>query len=478
MGIYGAINSAVSGLSAQATALENISGNVANSQTVGFKRLDTTFSDLVSGGGSTQADQVSGTTYATSRATNTIGGDISSNDVDTYMAINGEGYFVVTQAADFVDGSTTFADDTFYTRAGDFEVNKEGYFVNQSGYYLKGFPLDPTTGNPVGDNPSVIQINSQPLAANSTTTVSYQASLPTVPDTTNYDGSDADTALLNTGANSPPASGANLGASDIAVGGTNETDFLATSITGGAVTTYNSNGSEVPLNIRWAKIDNTAGAEVWSMYIDTGGDATNEYYKIGDVTFDGNGDIDTLTPNGAGAVTVTNTGTESFTLDEITVGGVTAGTAGNAADSITISFANGSLTQFADPDGIATSVNLSQNGYAAGELTNIAIDESGRVIASYSNNQTRALYEIPLATFQAEQNLRRVDGAAFAATSDSGDANLSGGGAVISNALELSNADIADEFSKLIITQQAYSANSRIVTSADEMLDSALNMVR
>ena len=91
MGIYGAINSAVSGLSAQATALENISGNVANSQTVGFKRLDTTFSDLVSGGGSTQADQVSGTTYATSRATNTIGGDISSDGVDTDMAINGEG---------------------------------------------------------------------------------------------------------------------------------------------------------------------------------------------------------------------------------------------------------------------------------------------------------------------------------------------------------------------------------------------------
>ncbi|WP_428524183.1 flagellar hook protein FlgE [Roseibium sp.] len=477
MGIYGAINSAVSGLSAQATALENISGNVANSQTVGFKRLDTTFSDLVSGGGSTQADQVSGTTYSTSRATNTVAGDISSSQVDTYMAINGSGYFVVTQAADFVDGSTTFADDTFYTRAGDFEVNKEGYFVNQSGYYLKGFPLDPTTGNPVGDNPSVIQINSQPLAASATTTVNYQASLPRVPATTNYDANTANSELLNNGTNGAP--GPNLGATEIGDTGTLEADFLASSISGGAVTAYNSNGSEVPLNVRWAKVDNTAGAEVWSMYIDTGGETGTSYYKVGDVTFDGTGQVTTIATTGATAgLGVTTDGTSNFTLDTITVGGVTAGTAANAADSITISFANGSLTQFADPDGIATSVNLNQNGYAAGELTNIAIDESGRVIASYSNNQTRALYEIPLATFRAEQNLRRVDGAGFAATSDSGDADLSGGGAVISNALELSNADIADEFSKLIITQQAYSANSRIVTSADEMLDSALNMVR
>jgi flagellar hook protein FlgE len=211
--------------------------------------------------------------------------------------------------------------------------------------------------------------------------------------------------LLNDGANGAP--GPNLGATEIGDTGTLEADFLASSISGGSVTAYNSNGSEVPLNVRWAKVDNTAGAEVWSMYVDTGGEAGTSYYKVGDVTFDGTGKSVPLANTGAtAALGVTTSGTTSFTLDEITVGGVTAGTAGNAADSITISFANGSLTQFADPDGIATSVNLSQNGYAAGELTNIAIDESGRVIASYSNNQTRALYEIPLATFQAEQSLR------------------------------------------------------------------------
>ena len=190
MGIYGAINSAVSGLTAQAIALENISGNVANSQTTGYKRLDTTFSDLVSGGGATQGAQVAGTTYATSRATNTIQGDITQVDVDTYMAINGEGYFVVTQAADVVDGATTFADETFYTRAGDFERDQDGYLVNSAGYYLQGFPLDAVTGNPVGDDPTVIQIDNQPLAASATTQVDYQANLPRIPNTNDYDGFD------------------------------------------------------------------------------------------------------------------------------------------------------------------------------------------------------------------------------------------------------------------------------------------------
>ena len=245
MGIYGAINSAVSGLSAQAIALENISGNVSNSQTTGFKRMDTSFSDLVAGGGSKQADQVSGTTYATSRATNTVQGDISSADVDTYMAISGDGYFVVTSAADVVDGQTTFQDVNYYTRAGDFELNQYNFLVNASGYYLKGFELDETTGNAVGDSPTVIQISDQPLPAKATTEITYQANLPRVPDTTDYDGSDEDTALLDTGT---------LGTGNITAA--NETAFLAQSITGGSTTAYNQNGTAMNVEIRWAKTAN------------------------------------------------------------------------------------------------------------------------------------------------------------------------------------------------------------------------------
>ncbi|MEP2704790.1 MAG: flagellar hook-basal body complex protein [Roseibium sp.] len=462
MGIYGAINAAVSGLTAQARALENISGNVANSQTVGYKRLDTTFSDLVSGGGSTQASQVSGTTIATSRATNSVTGDITSSQVDTYLAINGEGYFVVSKAADFVDGSTTFDDATFFTRGGDFEVNKEGYFVNSGGYFLKGYPLDPLTYNPIGDAPAVIQIDDAPLAAKSTETVNFQANLPRIPATADYDGTEA-SALMT-----PLADAAHLPD----VGGTDLTAFISSSISGGSVTVYNANGSAVPLDIRYAKTSNAA--DTWNMYISSGGGA-DDYYQVGTVDFAPDGaSITGLTAGVAGELFTTGpvvaNGTNGFTIPSINVGGITA-------TNVTIDF-GGSLTQYANADGVVTSLAISQDGYAAGELTNIAVDKSGRVIASYSNNQTRARYEIPLATFQADQSLRRVDGAAFAATSDSGDPVYGGGGAVISNAVELSNADIADEFAKLIVTQQAYSANSKIVTSADEMLDQALNMVR
>ncbi len=460
MGIYGAINSAVSGLSAQATALENISGNVANSQTTGYKRLDTTFADLVSGGGATQASQVSGTTYATSRATNTVQGDITSVDVDTYMAINGEGYFVVTQAADVVDGSTTFADETYYTRAGDFERDKQGYLINSSGYYLQGFPLDPNTGNPIGDNPTVVRIENKPLAASATTTLDYQANLPRIPATTDYDGTSDASALLN----------ATVGTGNVA--STNNQDFLDSSISGGSITIYNQNGTAMNVEVRYAKILNEDSSvpqsDTWSMYIGTGGAGTDTWYDVGDITFDSTGAMTGLT---AGTIGTVNGTSDGFTLSSLLIGGTTA-------SNVEVSFASNSLTQYSDPDGTASSVSLDQDGFPAGELTSVAVDESGRVIASYSNNQQRAVYEIPLATFEAEQNLKRVDGAAFAATSSSGEADLSGGGQILAKKLELSNADIADEFSKLIITQQAYSANSKIVTSANDMLDSALNMVR
>ncbi|MFD1696625.1 flagellar hook protein FlgE [Roseibium aestuarii] len=463
MGIYGAINAAVSGLSAQATALENLSGNVANSQTTGYKRLDTTFSDLVSGGGATQASQVSGTSYATSRATNTLQGDISANDVDTYLAINGEGYFVVTKANDVVDGSTTFADTNYYTRAGDFEIDEEGYLVNSSGYYLTGYELDPDTGNAVGDAVSVVKISDQPLAAEATTQVDYQANLPTVPQNEAYDGSDPDTALLDT---------ATVGTDDIAAA--DEQTFLDQSITGGSITIYNENGTPLNVEIRWSKTLNADPGvpqlDTWTIFMGSG-DNDPAWLEIGNVTFDGSGEMDTLTAGDGSTTVAVSAAGNSFEIASITVGDVTAA-------NVEVSFAGGSLTQYSDSAGVASSVSIEQDGYPAGEVTGIYVDEAGRINATYSNSQVRALYEVPLATFKAEQNLQRIDGAAFAATPTSGEADLSGGGSIIANALELSNSDIATEFSKLIITQQAYSANTRVVSAADDMLTDALNMVQ
>ena len=463
MGIYGAINAAVSGLTAQATALENISGNVANSQTTGYKRLDTTFTDFVSGSGAIQSDQVAGTTYATSRATNAIEGDVASSDVDTHMAIKGEGYFVVTAASDVIDGQTTFADTSYYTRAGDFDEDQNGYLVNRAGYYLMGYELDPTTGNQVGDAVSVIQIDDQPLPAQATTEIEYQANLPLTPTSVQrYDGSDPATALLDT---------ATVGTGDVTAA--NASAFLEGSISGGTKTIYNQNGSPLDVEVRWAKTLNADAAvpqnDTWNLYIASGQDApADAWLQVGSVEFDGSGNLTAATD---GSIGTANAAGDGFDLATLTIGEVTT-------TNVAFTFSNGDLTGFSDQNGVATSVDLQQDGYPAGEIIGISIDETGRVNATYSNTQVRGLYDIPLATFDAEQDLRRVDGAAFAATPTSGEPDLTGGGSILSKSIELSNADIASEFSKLIITQQAYSANSRIVTSADEMLDSALNMVR
>src|SRR6185437_12818994 len=102
MGIYGALSTAVTGLSAQSYALENISGNIANSQTVGYKRIDTSFEDLIPDGSA--ANPTAGSVKANAVATNNIEGDVSASTVPTNMAINGTGFFVVKQTTGSSDG--------------------------------------------------------------------------------------------------------------------------------------------------------------------------------------------------------------------------------------------------------------------------------------------------------------------------------------------------------------------------------------
>src|SRR5262245_61192844 len=99
MGLFGAMTTAVGGLRAQAFALENVSGNIANSQTTGFKRVDTSFSDLVPD--SAPQLQLAGGVIARSRGTNNVQGDIQNASVDTFMAINGDGYFIVQKPSAF-----------------------------------------------------------------------------------------------------------------------------------------------------------------------------------------------------------------------------------------------------------------------------------------------------------------------------------------------------------------------------------------
>jgi flagellar hook protein FlgE len=187
MGIFGALNTSVAGLRAQSYALENISGNIANSQTTAFKRIDTSFLDLIPETGVN--DQKAGSVTTASRETNTVQGDVQSAAVSTYMAISGDGFFVVQKPGSFTDNNPIFNGVDNYTRRGDFTLDKNGYLVNGAGYYLEGIPIDPTTGNVTGSNPQVLKFGSDFLPAQPTTTVTYRANLASYPLTTKHDTS-------------------------------------------------------------------------------------------------------------------------------------------------------------------------------------------------------------------------------------------------------------------------------------------------
>ena len=140
MGIFDALTTAVSGLSAQSYALQNISGNIANSQTTGFKRIDTQFEDLM--GDDLPSKQIAGGVLASSVATNNVQGDIQNESTSTFMGINGNGYFIVQKPTSFSGNLPVFGGVNLYTRRGDFQTDKNGFLVNGAGYYLLGIPVD------------------------------------------------------------------------------------------------------------------------------------------------------------------------------------------------------------------------------------------------------------------------------------------------------------------------------------------------
>ena len=182
MGIFDALNTSVSGLQAQSFALQNISGNIANASTTGYKGTGTSFEDLVPQ--STTADQqAAGGVRAHAQATITTQGTVSATSVSTNMAISGAGFFNVQKPMGIVDNAPVFNGVTNYTRRGDFQLNANGNLVNGAGYYLLGVTVDPKTGNPIGNVPQVLQFRNNFIPAQATTKITYAANLPTKPST-------------------------------------------------------------------------------------------------------------------------------------------------------------------------------------------------------------------------------------------------------------------------------------------------------
>src|SRR3954453_17935320 len=145
MGIFDALNTSVGGLQAQSLALQNISGNIANASTTGYKGIGTSFEDLIPNA-TTPSRQVAGGVTSFAQSTITTQGTVSVTTVGTNMAINGDGFFSVQKPSSVVDNVPVFNGVTDYPRRGDFQVNSNGNLVNSAGYYLMGVSVDPKTG--------------------------------------------------------------------------------------------------------------------------------------------------------------------------------------------------------------------------------------------------------------------------------------------------------------------------------------------
>ena len=469
MGIYGALTTAVTGLKAQSYALENISGNIANSQTTAFKRTDTSFVDYVVENNPKR--QKSGIVSAFSRQTNNIQGDILASGTSTSMAINGNGYFTVERLFDYSDRQLIFNGENLYSRRGDFQVDRFGHMVNGGGYYLKGLAIDEVSQNVASDVPEIVKIKADFLGAQGTTAVDVRANIPTTPKTI-FAGSGA------AGADEFLATTPNFNQAGDVTDATTEEDFLETTIAGGAVTVFNAAGSPMNMQMRWGKVAEytpTAGAyaapgnaDQWALFYKS---ADNTYTRVepdggtGNFFFNPDGSLDTAATFGT-APGATPTSTFNLQVD------------GQEIQNLVVNWGDGGLTQYADPSGAFQATELDQNGYPAGEMVDVEITDLGRIRVNYSNGISKDVYEIPLVSFNSENNLRALDGGGFAKTDQSGNPILGAEASIIGASLEASNTDIAEEFSKLIITQQAYSANTRIVSSSDEMMQETLNMKR
>jgi flagellar hook protein FlgE len=441
MGVYDAMSNAVVGLQAQAYALQNISGNIANASTTGYKSVETAFEDLLTSVGTNAASQNSGSVQARSVSTNTVQGNIAATSVSTHMAISGDGYFQVLAKTGEVDGQTVLSGVNYYTRQGDFTMNADGYLTNSAGYYLTGIPVDATTGNITGTTAEAIRIDTGIIPAKATTTIDYAANLPSASSVPTISGTD-----MNNSANYP---------SEIAAADT--TTFVSESLSGGSVTVYDSQGNEISLNMRWAK----TADDTWSLYYQSDSTATGttaEWKQATSTsfTFDSTGKLTSPTSN-------------NITLSGLSVEGSSLG-------DLTFSYGD-NLTQY-NSGTTVSQTDISQNGYGSGTYTGLAVSSDGVLTASYSNGKTIDLYKIGVYSFDGDSDLLGVSGNAYQATKGSGTPYLSEASSIKSSALEASNVDITDQFSKMIVTQQAYSANSKVMSTANNMMQDVLDIIR
>jgi len=442
MSLFGAMNTAISGLSAQSAAFSNISDNVANSQTVGYKRVDTNFIDYLTTSNATQNN--SGAVVTTPDYVNNVQGTITQTDNPLGLAIAGQGFFAVSQQDGEVNNLPTFSSQQYYTRAGDFQMDKNGYLVNSAGMFLNGWPVNSQTGVVNQNTLQPIQVTQTVYNPVPTSTVTLSANLPATP-------------ASGTATPTSPIS------SDIDV--------------------YDALGTMHTITLNWVQ----TAQDTWSVQVSSPDDTAAADRGTADVDF---GPTTSGNPVPSGTVGQL----QADATDPGTV--VTSPYAANTAATVqfTTNFGSGNQTitinlgTYGQTNGVTqyagTQYNLrglTQNGVPPGAFQSVTTQTNGDIVVNYDNGQSRIIGQVPVVTFNDPNQLQRQDGQAFTASNNSGTPlaeapGVNGAGDLVTQSVESSNVDIATEFSNLIVAQQAYSANAKMVTTANQMLQTTIDM--
>jgi flagellar hook protein FlgE len=395
---------------------------------------------------SSQTLHMPGAVVARPDFTNTVQGVIEQSEDPLALAIGGQGFFSVAGSRGLVDGLPVFDDRQFFTRAGDFRLDKNGYMVNGAGYYLQGWPAIAGTENPDRTTLAPIRIEQQVFNPIATQRVELAANLPADPE---IDPINTQAQVYDT------------------LGRRHVVDLTFTP-------------AEIP-----DPADPAATKLAWTLDVNVPGDVTDPARGTLQLAFGAS--ADPAVPDG----TIGSLGGEtgSLTPSAVAVGEAAefTFTADFGEGPQTITFNLGTygvaqgLTQFAGKEFAVR--NLQQDGVPLGSYAGLTMRESGDVVVNYDNGQSRVIARVPLVAFSDPDRLQRLDGQAFMRTVDSGDARVTdpaqnGVGKLITGSIERSNVDIASEFTKLIVAQRAYTANTRIVSASDEMLQDTLNMRR
>ena len=416
----------LSGLNASSKNLDVIGHNIANANTTGFKSSRAEFADLVAssmgaGGGANYGIGVEVAAVAQQFSQGNV--TVTGNNLD--VAINGNGFFKVQQA----DGSAA------YTRAGNFKLDKTGDLVTNGGAQVMGFKVDPATGLSTSE--------AQPLSFPTGAHIQAKQT-ESIKATLNLDARAKDSAGDATATPPVPAT--------------------PRSTYGTSINVYDTQGVATPVNLYFMKTANPNEWAVYNQLDDPTAVPPVTAISLGTIAFDENGKIDPATA--------------TLTLTVSPTANPNAGAAASAVADFPVDIDMSGATQFGSKFAVA---DLSQDGYASGDLTSINISNDGMVMASYSNGVTRAEAQVALANFRNPQGLLAVGGNNWVESFDSGPAVLGkpgdgNFGALRSGALEDSNVDLTAELVNMMTAQRAYQANAQTIKTQDQVMSTLVNL--